>query len=314
MSIISINKFPVGTVTDLKKAVYQSLDDLSFKFPDNPKSVLLKPNLMYYWEHSTGETTNPMVVAHVIEYLRERYGKDTEIYICEADASAMVTKYAFSMLGFKKLAEHYNVKLLNLSEGEIVEKEVLVSGRKVNITVSQKILDSDLFINIPKLKIHKLLVPFSCVLKNLYGAIAEPFKFHYHSRLSDYIVAAAKLMKPQITLIDCTSVIADKYPLKLDTVISGTDLLALDFVSSKLLGFNPKRVNYLKLAQREGLGNPKAVEWKGNTSFEEVHKLIAPRRLVSTNISWSLLLWLLRTYARITGDIIPPIVFKNVTN
>jgi len=312
MTVVSINKFPSGKVNDLEKAVRRSIEDLSFKFPDDPEYVLLKPNLMYYWEHSTGETTNPMLVAQVIEYLRELYGEDTDIYICEADASAMVTKYSFLMLGFKRLAEHYNVKLLNLSEEEVIEKEVWISGRKIDIKVSKKILESDLFINLPKLKIHKLLVPFSCVLKNLYGAIAEPFKFKYHSRLSEYIVAAAKLMRPQMTIVDCTTVLADKYPIRLDTVMSGTDPLALDFVASRLLGFNPTRVKYLKLAQQEGLGNPKSVEWKGNVSFGELRKLISCRRLVSTNISWKLQLWLLQTYARISGDIIPPIVLKNM--
>ena len=41
-----------------------------------------------------------------------------DIAIVESDASAMRCKYAFSMLGYEKLAKEKNVRLVNLSEDE----------------------------------------------------------------------------------------------------------------------------------------------------------------------------------------------------
>ena len=72
--------------------------------------------MCYYLDCSTGETTDPKFVGAFIDLIREKISPDLDIAIVESDASAMKCKYAFRMLGFEKLAQEKNVRLLNLSE------------------------------------------------------------------------------------------------------------------------------------------------------------------------------------------------------
>ncbi|GAH40980.1 unnamed protein product [marine sediment metagenome] len=60
---------------------------------------------MYYWDASTGETTDPRIVSSIIDSLRNRFGDNVDICVVESDASAMRTKYAFKVLGYDKLCE-----------------------------------------------------------------------------------------------------------------------------------------------------------------------------------------------------------------
>ena len=83
--------------------------------PSNLHRVVLKVNLRYYWDSSTGETTDPRIVSAIIDSIRGRFGSNVEILIAEADASAMRVKHAFRMLGYEKLAGEKSVQLVNLS-------------------------------------------------------------------------------------------------------------------------------------------------------------------------------------------------------
>ena len=177
--------------SSVEGVVFKALDLLNQDWASDVDSVVIKPNLCYYWDYSTGETTDPRVVSAIIDYVRGRTGKDARILVAEADASAMRTKYAFKVLGYDRLSSDKDVELLNLSEGETVEREVTVRGEKIALSVNKVLLDSDLTINVPKLKYHRS-VGLTCALKNMFGSIAVPRKARYHSRLSDVIVAINK--------------------------------------------------------------------------------------------------------------------------
>ena len=138
---------------DLKSSIKSALNLIDFKFDASVKSVVIKPNLCYYWGPSTGYTTDPQIVAGIIDIVREKCGEHVNIKVAEADASAMRTKYAFPVLGYSKLAEEKNVALLNLAEDELVETSVSVNKQELSFKIPQSLVKTDLFINVPKFKI-----------------------------------------------------------------------------------------------------------------------------------------------------------------
>ncbi|MEM3443165.1 MAG: DUF362 domain-containing protein, partial [Candidatus Bathyarchaeia archaeon] len=105
---------------DIGKAVTKAFEVLNFNFNEKIKCVVIKPNLCYYWDYSTGETTDPRTVSAVVDFIRDCLGKDVSIIVAEADASAMKTKYAFKALGYEDLSRTKNVQLVNLSNGNVV--------------------------------------------------------------------------------------------------------------------------------------------------------------------------------------------------
>lgn len=102
----------------MKKGIENSLDLIDFQFDKGVQKIVIKPNMCYYWDCSTGQTTDPKFVAATIEILREKVSPEIYISIVESDASAMKCIYVFKFLGYQKIAKEYDVKLVNLSKVE----------------------------------------------------------------------------------------------------------------------------------------------------------------------------------------------------
>ena len=292
---------------EIRKVVYSAIERSGFKPPPKVDPAALKVNLRYYWDYSTGETTDPRVVSALIDYLRDCCGVE-EIIVAEADASAMRTRYSFKMLGYEKLSESKKVKLVNLSKAERVEIEVEVDGEEFRLPVPKLALEAGLFINVPKLRTHRLTT-ISVGLKNLFGAIAKPRKIVYHPRLNEVIVAANKILKTNLVLVDGIIVLG-KYPVNFGIAMASEDQLACDVVSTKLMGYNPNKIKHIQLAYREGVGEAKSIETRDISEAEirELSKKFLKENYFVYNLMWDIKLLLLKTYLKTTGDTRPPVL------
>jgi len=294
---------------DIDKAVERAIDRLGFSFRDDIQNVVIKPNLCYYWDYSTGETTDPRVVSAVIDYVRCRIRKDANISVVEADASAMKTKYSFRVLGYDKLCQAKNVRLENLSEGNIANFKVNVGGKEIVLPINEILLKADLIINIPKLKTHNF-IGATCALKNMFGAISKPRKYSYHEMISYVIVGVNKIVKSHITIVDGL-IVKGSCPKKLGVILAGDDPLATDFIAVKIMGFNPKGVPYLNLAAKERVGQVGNVELiEDNVKLSEIKKNFPSHNYFLHKISSNLQLKMLRSYAAVVGDVLPPVLEK----
>jgi len=271
------------------------------------EKVVIKPNLCYYWGFSTGETTDPRIVSAVIDYIRNQMGKDVDITIAEADASAMKTKYSFKVLGYDKLSQARNANLVNLSNGEIVDVKVKVKEKELVLPINNILLKADLIINVPKLKTHNV-TGITCTLKNMFGAIAKPKKYSYHSILSHVIVGINKIVRSNISLVD--GVIArGVHPKKMGVIIAGDNPLATDSVAAQIMRFNPRKIQHLKIANEEQIGHTSDIELiQDGVTLAEIRNNFPTYNFAIRKFSWKLQLKLLKTYAATVGDVIPPIL------
>ena len=275
--------------------------------PTNVRSIVIKPNMMYYWDASTGETTDPRIVSSIIDSLRRRFGEDVDICVVESDASAMRTKYVFQVLGYDKLCEKKGVRLVNLSDGDLVTEKVHLNQVIVDLKVNRLLLSADFVVNVPKLKVHRDPPVISCALKNFFGLISSRFKFKYHPKLGQYASAINKLVKPNLVIVDGL-VVLGKFPKKVGLIIGANDPVSCDIVASKIAGRNPELDLIISTAIREGLGETNFQLLDSDAVFKTARKEFPHLNPFLTNVSWLIQLKLLRTYARITNDVIPPIL------
>lgn len=259
MSLVSFVKIKRNTIESMKQAIRESLDLIDYSFGDEIRSIIIKPNMCYYWDFSTGQTTDPRFVAALIELIRERVSPSVDISIVESDASAMKCKHAFRMLGYEKLRNSYNIRLVNLSEDKCERTVVTVGGESFRLMVPQTIQKADLRINIPKIKYTIKKIELTCALKNIFGCNPYPKKFRYHSRLGEVIVAANKAMRFDLSIID-GNIVSGVQPRRLGLVMASRDLVAIDVAAAKIAGLNPKTISYIKLASKEGLGSMSFIE------------------------------------------------------
>jgi uncharacterized protein (DUF362 family) len=145
----------------------------------------------------------------------------------------------------------------------------------------------------------------------MFGAISKPRKYVYHEKLAKVIVGINKIVKTDLVLVD--GVIAcEKVPKKVGVVIAGDDPVATDITAAKAMNFNPYKIGYLKLAIKEKIGNISDLNVIENpVNLEHVRKKFPRYNYFLQKIWWKLQLGMLKSYARIIGDVIPPILLEN---
>lgn len=307
VTITSVKNQPFSDA-HIGKAVERAIDTLNYNF-SQINNVVIKPNLCYYWNSSTGETTDARVVCAVIKYVRQKIGNDVNIIVAEADASAMRTKFSFPILGYDELSQKNNVSLKNLSKGNIIEKTVKVGKTDVTLPFNEVLLNADLLINVPKLKTHNF-VGVTCAMKNIFGSISKPRKYTYHDNIMNVIVGANKIVKSDIILVDGL-IVRGSCPKKLGVIMAGDNPLSTDFVAAKIMSFNPKKVPYLKLAAKEKIGETKNISLiEDGVKMADVKKSFPHYSHLMHTISWGLQLKMLRAYTAISGDVLPPFLEK----
>ena len=252
VSSVSLVECRERRIDSIKEAIREAIRLIDYSFP-KAKGVVIKPNMCYYWDYSTGQTTDPNFVAALIDVLREEISSNVNVSIVESDASAMKCKYAFKYLGYERLAKKYDVNLVNLSEVESEKVKVKVQNENFEFPLPKIIKDADLRINVPKMK-YMYFTKISCALKNIFGCNPYPKKFKYHSRLNEAIVALNKIMRFELCILDGITVCGSK-ALKLGLVMASEDAVAMDTVAALIMGVNPKSVSHIMLAENEGLGS-----------------------------------------------------------
>jgi uncharacterized protein (DUF362 family) len=252
VSLVSLVK--IKSETEIKEGIQEALDLIQYSWSTSIENVVIKPNLCYYWDYTTGQTTNPKFTAKLIELIREKVSPNVNISIVESDASAMKCKYVFKMLGYEKLAENYNVKLVNLSRDQSETTEVVAGKQSFTLMIPATIQKADLKINVPKIKYMMEPVKLSCALKNIFGCNPYPKKYRYHSCIEKAIVAINKVMKFDLHIVDGI-IVSGTHPCKLGLIMASTDPVAIDTAAADIAGINPNTVKYLQLAKNEGLGN-----------------------------------------------------------
>ncbi|MFW6278826.1 MAG: DUF362 domain-containing protein [Bacillota bacterium] len=216
-------------------------------------SVGIKPNLVLPKTSEKGATTDPQIVAGIIEYVKS-FGP-AEIKIMESSWVGASTEQAFNICGYRKLAEKYDVNLVNLKRDNLKTFSV---GRE-KIKVCQQAAEVDILINVPVLKAH-CQTKMTCALKNLKGCIPDAEKRRYHREgLHKPIALLNKVLSSDLIVVD--GIYGDLTfeeggnPVKMDRVFAGLDPVLVDSYAAHLLALEPAEIGYLEHAVRLGLGS-----------------------------------------------------------
>jgi len=237
----------------IAEAIMQALELIHFDFNKEFKRIAIKPNLCYYWKSSTGETTDPKVVEAIIDVFKTHSNTD-EVYIVESDATVMRTKHAFKMLDYEKLALRKGAKLINLCKDVLLPAKTGADTSFSNeIKIPETLTKVDLFISVPKLKVHSL-TGLSCALKNQFGCIPIKRKVVFHENLNRVIAFVNRLIIPDLILVDGI-VSKGKTPKRLDLIMAGYNAVAVDFLAAKIAGLNPRRVRHMVESEKLGVGS-----------------------------------------------------------
>ncbi len=254
------------------------------------KKILIKPNLTIKASADSGIVTNSVFCEGIIDYLKKNGVEDIKIGEGTSAASDDEMKEVYSAADYLELASKTGLELINFNKDGMIELEVPNPIVWKKVKVAKSILDFDLLINVPVLKTHHIAL-VTLGIKNLMGLflpISERNKA-FHERLIAFRGSLKKerrhhLNKDELKqahieisekILDLYKAIRTKVPIltvidgfygregngfekgknkDMRIVIAGWNAVAVDTVAAHIMGFNPKLIHYLMLAQREKLG------------------------------------------------------------
>ncbi len=226
-----------------------------------PKKIAIKLNIGVIKPPESGAIADPIFVENLLRVLREKCGPEPEIAIIEANSTNnRNVSICYKIMGFEAIAEKYGAKCVNLSDEPVVKKKIDGYLFK-EIEVPKIMTETDLLITLPKLKTH-YLAKITGGLKNQFGCYPTKDKYKFHDKLSQAIVDANLMRKPDFALLDAINCMVGPGSLagmtkKCNLIIASDDVVAADCVGAKLFGFNPRFVGHIRKAAAKGLGSTK---------------------------------------------------------
>jgi uncharacterized protein (DUF362 family) len=216
-------------------------------------NIIVKPNLVVAKPATEGAVTHPEIVEGIIIFLKEN--NVSSITVAEGSWLGETTSRAFDRCGYSTLAKKYGIKLFDTKNDKVVKKTI----GDLTLGVCETILNADFLINVPVLKGH-CQTTMTCCLKNMKGCIPDSEKRRYHNiGLHKPIAALNTILKPQLHVI--AGICGDPTfeeggnPVQRDCIILGTDPVLLDSYGATLLGYDPQKIEYLRIAQSLGIGS-----------------------------------------------------------
>lgn len=237
--------------------------------PENSK-VLLKPNFLTVIKKGSPVITHYAMFEAVVRIVKEY---TDNISFGDSPGSGD-TRKAAEKSGLMEVADRYGVKFADFNEAVHVELEKPLMYKFWN--VAKAAYEADVVITLPKLKTHAMMY-YTGAVKNQFGCVPGSIKAEWHTKLPD----AGNFSK---MLFDLNSVVGTSFaiidgivamegngprngtPKKLDAIIMGQSLTAVDSTAVRLIGYdNVMAVPFLKTAQETkwGVVKPEEIEILG---------------------------------------------------
>ena len=238
---------------DYKSSIAKALDliDAGARLPQE-RLIIIKPNLTN--SSPPPVTTSVAAVEAVYNYCKNH--TKTEIIIGEGCGTG-TTPEVFAALGYTDLAKRHGIKLIDFNQAETV---VLKNDNALQLKQFHmpRIVREAFVISLPVLKDHSF-TKTTIAMKNMFGIAPGRFyagswnKSKLHNPSTDKSVVDVCLYKnPDLSVADASVALKGTHlggkHKTLDSILAGFDPVAVDALGSKLLGHNPKRLEYLTLA------------------------------------------------------------------
>ncbi len=273
VAIIKTN--PEKVLTDYEKAL--KLADAQ-KILQKNTPVILKDNISWHLPMPSANST-PWQLEGTIKALKNMGFKD----IVAVENKTVVTKpkHGEKLNKFDVVFDKYGVPIkYNFNPDDM---KWIVFKPKAKLRVLPKIYPEgvripDYFIgkniiHLPTMKCH-IYTTTTGSMKNAFGGLLNTKRHYTHSWIHETLVDLLKIQKeihPGIfAAMDGTSAgngpgPRTLQPVQADYILASGDQVAIDAVAAKMMGFDPMKLDYIRLAVEEGLGNgnPRDIEIVG---------------------------------------------------
>jgi uncharacterized protein (DUF362 family) len=244
-----------GTAAEMFESGIKELGGMS-RFVKKDQTVVVKPNIGWAKTPADGATTQPDLVAKIIEHAYKAGAK--KVYVFDNTCNNWQECYKTS--GIEKAASDASASVAAANKEASYKKRN--AGGKIlkDVMVHELYLEADVVINVPVLK-HHGSATMTSALKNLMGVVWDR-RFYHGKGLHECIAEFAAVRKPDLNIIDAYQVMTRNGPRgisKSDIAlrrmqIIGADMVAVDAAAAKVMELDPAKINHIVMADKLGIG------------------------------------------------------------
>ena len=250
---------PRANYPQIRQAVQQSLD-LIGGIQDIVKTedlVLINPS----WvappvEREAGCITIPEVSRAVADIVLDMGAQPV---IAESSAVGVASEKVIRQSGYAELRK-MGYEVIDLKSIETTVELPVPNGKIFKrIQTWDLVQQADVIISVPKLKTHDQ-TEMTCSIKKLKGLLTDNNKKAMHQQgLFDGVIDLLAAVKPRLAVVDaivCQEGVGPVFgkPVEMNLVLAGKDLVAVDSVSARLIGYDPREILLTVNAADRGLG------------------------------------------------------------
>jgi len=249
---------------DYRSSITHALDiiDAGEKLPQQGL-IIIKPNLTN--SSPPPVTTSVKAVEAVYQYCKAH----TKAKIAVGDGCGSgSTPDVYSALGYTDMTKKHGIELIDFNEADTItlENNNALQLKRFHMP---KIVQEAFVISLPVLKDHSF-TKTTIAMKNMFGIAPGKYysgswnKSKLHSPSTDKsVVDICMYKKPDLSIVDASVALKGMHLAgthkKIGLILAGFDPVAVDTIGSELLSHNPKKLEYLTLANGL-LGNMNNIE------------------------------------------------------
>jgi uncharacterized protein (DUF362 family) len=238
----------------ITKAAIDGLGGIK-RFISKGDIVVVKPNIGWDRMPEYAATTNPDVVSTVVKLCYEAGAKQVKVF----DRTVVDPRRCYKQSGIADAASAVGGIVSFVDDRKF--REVKLPGIALKSwPFYTEAMEADKVINIPIAKTHGLST-LTLGMKNWMGIMGGS-RGRIHQKMDGSLVDVAMFMKPSLVILDAVRILTANGPQggslsdvkQLNTVIAGTDQVAVDAYGATLFGLKGADLGYVIAGHKAGLG------------------------------------------------------------
>lgn len=242
---------------DLERILLEGLRELGLSREwARGKSVLLKPNLVESSRRAPHINTHPAVVAAVAEVFRRWDAR--EVFVAEGPGHTRDCYVELEESGLWQVLTSARIPFVDLNHDEVITRKNQLRRTSLRqLYLPKSLLRADLIVSLPKMKTHHW-AGVTLSMKNLFGILPGicygwPKNVLHTVGIPESILDINATVQPHLAIIDGIIGMEGDGPLMgppkaSGVLIMGTNFPAVDATATRLMGLNPRRIQYLTSA------------------------------------------------------------------
>ena len=274
---------------DLKEKLLKSLEFINWKKQVKTDSkVFIKPNFTFPY-YKEGITTTPELLKNLLEIIKDRADN---VILGESNGGnhSFSADDAFKGHGMYEICRDTGVELINLSKLPSTFVEDKIQGKRVKVQLPKLLLEEiDCFISVPVLKVHAIMT-VTLSIKNLWGCFPDTMRYLHHQNLDHKLALIMKSVNPKIVVIDGIYGLNRNGPMfgdpvKMNLIITSNNPVVADTFGASIMGFSPKKIKHIRIAEKEGLGTTNLEEARINKDWRQYKRQFHIKKTLLDRIS-----------------------------